>query len=118
MAKATEEVNDELECAKCKLHASGVELTPPAKRRQSQAADTARASTDAPALLPGAPQQTPAEVILSKAVADKSLSFPTAVTKEAMDKHLRSGGNHRQPTQLEHLRSPSTVARCNPPNFC
>ena len=36
VAKPTEEVDDELECAKRKLHASGVELTPPAKRRQSQ----------------------------------------------------------------------------------
>ena len=68
VAKPTEQVNDELERAKRKLHAAGLESTPPAKRRQSQAADPARASTNAPAPMPVAPEQTPAEVIFSKAV--------------------------------------------------
>ena len=73
VAKPTEQVDDELERAKRKLRAAGLELTPPAKRRQSQAADPARASTDAPAPLPVAPEQTPAEVIFSKALTDKPI---------------------------------------------
>ena len=85
VAKPTEQVNEELERAKQKLQAAGLDLTPPAKRRQSQAADPARPSTDVPAPLPVAPEQTPAEVIFSKAVTDKPLSFPTAATKDAMD---------------------------------
>ena len=90
VAKPTEQVNDELERARRKLQAAGLELTPSAKRRQSQAADPARASTDAPAPLPVAPEQTPAEVIFSKAVTDKPLSFLTAATKDAMDKWLKA----------------------------
>ena len=71
--KPSEQVNDELEGAKRKLQAAGSELTPPAKRRQSQAADPTKASTDVPAQLPVAPEQTPAEAIFSKAVTDKPL---------------------------------------------
>ena len=90
VAKPTEQVNGELERAKRKLQAAGLELTPPAKRRQSQAADPARASTDAPAPLPVVPEQTSAEVIFSKADTDKRLSFPTAATQDAMDKWFRA----------------------------
>ena len=90
VAKPTEQANDELEREKRKLQAAGSELTPPAKLRQSQAADPARASTDAPATLPVAPEQTPAEVIFSKAVTDMPLSYRTAATKDAMDKWLKA----------------------------
>ena len=90
MAKPSEQVNEELERAKRKLQAAGLDLTPPAKRRQSQAADPARASTDAPTRLPVVPEQTPAEVIFSKAVTDKPHSFPTAATQNAMDKWLKA----------------------------
>ena len=89
VSKPTEQVNNELERAKRKLQAAGLELTPPAKRRQSQAADPARASTDGPAPPPVVPEQTPAEVILSKAVTDKPLSFPAA-TKDALDKWFKA----------------------------
>ena len=89
-AKPTEQVNEELERAKRKLQAAGLDLTPPAKRRQSQAADPARASTDAPTPLPVVPEQTPAEVILSQAVTDKPHSFPTAATQNAMDNWLKA----------------------------
>ena len=86
VAKPTDHVNEELERAKRKLHAAGLDLTPPAKRRQSQAADPARASTDAPTPLPVVPEQTPAKAILSKAVTEKPHSVPTAATQNAMDK--------------------------------
>ena len=90
VAKPAEQVNGELERAKRKLQAAGLDVTPPAKRRQSQAADQARASTDAPAPLPVVPEQTPAEAILSKAVAEKPDSVPTAATQSAMDKWLKA----------------------------
>ena len=77
VTKPTEQVNDELGRAKRKLQAAGLELTPPAKRRQSQAADPV-------------PEQTPAQVIISKAVTDKPRSFPTATAKDAMDKWLKA----------------------------
>ena len=90
VAKPTKQVNEELERAKRKLQAAGLELTPPAKRRQSQAADPARASTDAPAPLPVASEQNPAEAILPKAVTEKPDSVPTAATQSAMDKCLKA----------------------------
>ena len=90
VAKPTEQVNEELERAKRKLQQAGSELTPPAKRRQSQASEPARASTDVSAPLPVVPEQSPAEAILSKAVTEKPVSFPTAVTQSAMDKWLKA----------------------------
>ena len=89
VAKPAEQVNEELERAKRKLQQAGLELTPPAKRRQSQAADPAGA-TDASVPLPVVPEQSPAEAILSKAVTEKPVSFPTAVTQSAMDKWLKA----------------------------
>ena len=59
LAKPTEQVNEESERAKRKLQAAGLDSTPPAKRRQSPAADPARASTDAPTPFPVVPEQTP-----------------------------------------------------------
>ena len=90
VAKPTEHVNEELERAKRKLQQAGLELTPPAKRRQSQADEPARASTDVSAPLPVVPEQSPAEAILSKAVTEKPVAFPTAVTQSAMDKWLKA----------------------------
>ena len=83
-------VTEKLERAKRKLQAAGLELTPPANRRPSQAADPARASTDAPAPLPVVPEQSPAKAILSKAVTEKPDSVPTAAMQSAMDKWLKA----------------------------
>ena len=82
--------SDELQRAKRKLQEAGLELTPPAKRRQSQTLEPANASTDHPTPLPVRVEQTSAELIFSKPVTDKPLTLPTANTKEAMDKWLKA----------------------------
>ena len=112
LPKRTEQVNEELERAKRKLQAAGLDLTRPAKRRQSEAADPARTSTDAPTPLPVAPEQTPAEVIFSKAVTDKPLSFLTAATQNAMDKWLKA---HQVQA---HFKGQTVVFKKHVPEAC
>ena len=91
VAKPAEHVNEELESAKRKLQAAGLELTPPAKRRQSQAADPARASTDAPSS--STPSRSRADSCRSHFVqsSDRETGFgPHCSHQSAMDKWLKA----------------------------
>ena len=101
VAKPTEQVNDEMERAKRKLPAAALELTPPAKRRQSQAAGPARASTDAPAPLPVATE-------LSK-LLPRSFFFQSSQRQAPVFSHVHYQRCHRQVAQ----GPPNTIQRAS-----
>ena len=82
------EDNEELARAKRKLKAAGIELSPPVKRRTSELSEPSSSARKSEHPLPV--EQSPAEVILNKAVEQKPASYPSANTKAAMDTWLKS----------------------------
>ena len=82
------EDNEELARAKRKLKAAGIELSPPVKRRTSELNEPSSSARKSEHPLPV--EQSPAEVILNKAVEQKPASYPSANTKAAMDTWLKS----------------------------
>ena len=95
--------NDELVRARRKLVAAGLELSPPVKRRTSELSEPSSSARKPECPLPV--EQSPAEVILNKPVAQKPASYPTANTKAAMDEWLKSHQGQFRDLQKARRRS-------------